>query len=166
MKIAETKKQIYILSILSIICLLAIFFLPKFTVLDREDVMFSRCVDGDTAYFLIDGEEEKVRLLAIDTPETVKPNTPVQPFGREASDYTCKSLMSATNIKLEYEESNKVDKYNRKLAWIFVDDKLLQKGLLLNGLAKVKYESKEYKYVDELYQAQEYSKQQKVGVWQ
>lgn len=50
--------------------------------LDSNQVTLSKCVDGDTAHFYINGKNVKVRFLAIDTPETVKPGTPVQPYGK------------------------------------------------------------------------------------
>lgn len=51
-------------------------------------VQLNKHIDGDTSKFLINDQIIKVRYLLIDTPETVKPNTPVQPFGQEASDRT------------------------------------------------------------------------------
>ena len=48
---------------------------------------FSKCVDGDTAYFIVDGKEEKFRFLAIDTPETVSTTVSEEPFGKDASDF-------------------------------------------------------------------------------
>ena len=63
--------------------------------LDSNQVTLSKCVDGDTAHFYINGKNVKVRFLAIDTPETVKPGTPVQPYGKEASEFTSNALKNA-----------------------------------------------------------------------
>ena len=54
---------------------------------DQVNVKLSKCTDGDTAHFIIDGKDTKVRFLAIDTPESVKENNIVEPFGKEASEY-------------------------------------------------------------------------------
>lgn len=56
-----------------------------------------RVIDGDTLKVkLADGKTEDVRLLLVDTPETVKPNTPIQPYGTEASAFTKETLPSGT----------------------------------------------------------------------
>ena len=133
--------------------------------LDSSQVQLSKCTDGDTAHFLINGVDQTVRFLAIDTPETVKPNTPVQPYGKEASDRTCELLSNAEVIRLEYEESNKTDKYGRLLAWVFADDILIQQDLISKGYAKIDYIYGEYKYTNILEAAQEDAKNAEIGLW-
>ena len=100
---------------------------------------FVRHVDGDTTVLKIDGKVQKVRFLLIDTPETVKPNTKVQPFGLEASKRTKELLSNASEITFEYDKGDKRDRYGRALgyAYIFVDETLLQKTLVSEGLARV-----------------------------
>lgn len=131
----------------------------------QEEVSFARCVDGDTARLMIDGKEEVVRFLAVDTPETVKPGTPVQPFGKEASDYTCSILTNAKELTLEYEPSNLKDNYDRTLAWVWADGVLLQQQLVSQGLAEVKYIYGDYQYTDMLYEVQNQAKAEERGVW-
>lgn len=133
-------------------------------VLDNSAVVFSAAVDGDTAKFVIDGETQTVRFLAIDTPETVHPTIGEEPFGKEASDLTKELLGNAANITLEYED-DLTDNYGRVLAWIFVDDILLQEVLVEQGLAEVKYEKSTYKYVKDLYTSQEKAQNEKLGIW-
>lgn len=149
-------------------CLLFLIFLflPLNVFAESEIVTLSKCVDGDTAKFLINGKIYSTRFLAIDTPETVKPNTPVQPYGKAASNYTCKSLKNAKKIILEYDKnSTKEDKYGRRLAWIFVDDQLLQKKLISKGYAKVAYLYGNYRYTDLLKNAEKNAKLNSVGIW-
>lgn len=135
------------------------------TTVSEEGIQLVACVDGDTAKFLIDGNEEKVRFLAIDTPETKHPQKGVEPYGQEASDYTCNRLTSAETIVLEYEESNQSDKYGRVLAWVWVDGNLLQRELVSGGYAEVKYIYGDYKYTDELYGLEDNAKQNKLRIW-
>ena len=130
-----------------------------------DNVTLVRSIDGDTAVFLVNGKEQKVRFLAIDTPETVKENTKIEEYGIEASNLTKKLLLNANEIKLEYEKLNDYDKYDRLLAYIFVDGKLLQEILVKEGLAKVAYIYGDYKYTDLLYNAQNEAKKNKVGIW-
>lgn len=133
---------------------------------ESDTVKLAKCVDGDTARFIIKNKEYSTRFLAIDTPETVKPNTPVQPFGKEASNYTCSKLKSAKKIVLEYDNNaTKEDKYGRRLAWIFVDGDLLQKELVSKGYAKVAYLYDDYKYTNILKKAEKNAKNKTLGIW-
>lgn len=128
-------------------------------------VTFVRCVDGDTAVFKRGEEELKVRFLAIDTPETVHPTKEVESFGKNASEYTCNKLQNAEEILLEYEESNNIDKYQRILAWIWIDGSLLQKELIDIGYAKVAYIYGEYRYTKSLCLYQSIAKSYSLGLW-
>lgn len=129
----------------------------------KEKVTFSKCIDGDTAKFILNDKEITVRFLAIDTPETKKEE---QPFGKEASLYTCNKIKNAKSIVLEFDSnSDKYDKYNRYLAWVFVDDNLLQKDLISNGFARVAYIYGDYKYTDDLYSSEKKAKSKKIGIW-
>lgn len=123
-----------------------------------------RCIDGDTFAY----GETTVRMLAIDTPETVKPNTPVQPYGKEASNRTCSLLKNAQSISFKQDVGNENDKYGRQLAWVYVDDELLQEILVSEGLAIIKYVNK--KTVDTdllklLETAEAKAKAEKINIW-
>lgn len=132
----------------------------------KKVVTLEKCVDGDTASFNIDGKKVKIRFLAIDTPESVHPYKEVEEYGKDASEYTCSLLTNAHTIEIEYENNlTKEDKYGRKLAWIWVDEQLIQKKLLEIGYAEVKYVYAKYTYLDELYSAQEKAKKEKRGLW-
>jgi len=125
-------------------------------------VTLVRCVDGDTAVFLIDGIEESVRFLAIDTPELGEDY-----YSEEAAEFTCEELESAKEIVLEYDDNSDLrDKYNRLLAHVFVDDVLLQEKLVLDGYAKVAYLYGEYKYTSQLQLSEEIAKVNGRGIWQ
>ncbi len=133
---------------------------------NMQSVSFLKKVDGDTAWFVMDGEEIKVRFLAVDTPETVKSGTEVQPWGPEASDYTTTRLENASDIYLEWDDgSDMMDKYDRYLAWIWVDGSLLQAELVEQGLAEVTYIYGDYKYTDVLYDIQDSAKAAGIGIW-
>lgn len=130
------------------------------------EVKFSDCVDGDTAKFIYKKKEITARFLAVDTPETVHPNKKEEPYGKEASEYTCNKLKNAEVIKLEYDkDSDELDKYNRHLVWVFVDGELLQKKLVSKGFASVAYLYGDYKYTDELEAAEQDAEDSKLGIW-
>ena len=148
-----------------IIIFLICFFISIGSV-NAEEITLTKCIDGDTASFQINGKIEKVRFLAIDTPETKHPTKGEEPFGKEASNYTCNALQSSKKIEIEYDEnSDKKDKYDRSLGWIFVDGDLLQAKLIENGLAKVAYLYDDYKYTDDLQKLEKDAKKDHKGIW-
>lgn len=132
-----------------------------------EIVTLEACVDGDTAKFRkSDDLVINARFLAVDTPETVHPTKGEEPYGKEASNYTCESLTNAKEIKLEYDNNSKEeDNYGRKLVWVFVDDVLLQETLVSKGYAEVAYLYDDYKYTPLLQDTQSVAKANKVGIW-
>jgi len=94
-----------------------------------------RVVDGDTLKATVDGKEETVRLILVDTPETVHPSKPVQPFGPEASEFAKKTL-EGKEVELELDVSER-DQYGRILAYVWIGDKMFNEMLLEKGLARV-----------------------------
>lgn len=143
-------------------------FLMPLNILAEEklQVKFSSCVDGDTANIIIDNEKIKIRFLAIDTPETKHPTKGSEKYGEEASNYTCNALKNASKIEIEYDSnSDRTDKYNRHLVWIYVDDSLLQEDLIELGYAKTAYLYDEYKYTPYLEEIEKKAKNAKVGIW-
>lgn len=87
----------------------------------------SRVVDGDTVVVRLAGKDERVRLLGIDTPETVQPRTPVQCFGKEASNRTKALLPSGTAVRV-VRDTELRDDYGRLLAYLYRADD----GLFVN----------------------------------
>ena len=75
--------------------------------------------DGDTIGVEVDGVEERVRLIGIDTPETKKPDTPVQCFGPEATAFTESLLPVGTPVYLERDVEAR-DPYGRLLAYVYL----------------------------------------------
>ncbi|HXR50343.1 MAG TPA: thermonuclease family protein [Verrucomicrobiae bacterium] len=94
----------------------------------------ARFIDGDTIVVDMNGTQEKVRLIGVDTPETHKPNTPVQCYGPAAAAYT-KNTIGATHVRLVSDSlSTNRDRYNRLLRYVYlpdgtnVDERLIQNG--------------------------------------
>lgn len=149
-----------------IIFLISIFLIGINLVSAKEKVKYVSCIDGDTFKVSINNEQKKIRLLAVDAPETEKENKEGEYYADEASEYTCKRIKKAHKIELEYDpNSDKEDKYGRVLAWVFLDNQLLQSDLVENGYAEVAYLYNNYKYADELLQKQELASAKKVGIW-
>jgi micrococcal nuclease len=79
----------------------------------------TRVVDGDTVHVNVDGRDVDVRLIGINTPETVKPNSPVECFGPEASAFA-KDVLTGQRVTLEFDASQGMtDRYDRTLAYVW-----------------------------------------------
>ncbi|WP_218672176.1 thermonuclease family protein [Marinilactibacillus piezotolerans] len=124
-----------------------------------------RVVDGDTIKVNINGKEESVRFLLVDTPETVHPDKPVQPFGKEASQFV-KERLSGKQVQLELDISER-DKYGRLLMYVYDEEgNSIQEALLKRGLARVAYiYNPNVKYVDRYQAIQREAQEKAVGIW-
>lgn len=96
--------------------------------------LVTRVVDGDTIEARIGGEVEDVRLIGVDTPETVKPGEPVQCFGPQASDFT-HSQLEGQRVRFVFGVERR-DVYGRLLAYAYLDGHLFNSALLRRGLAR------------------------------
>jgi micrococcal nuclease len=96
--------------------------------------LVSRVVDGDTIEVRLDGRVEDVRLIGVDTPETVKPGTPVQCFGERASHFTKRSL-TGQRVRLVFGVERR-DVYGRLLAYVYLDGRFFNPILVRRGLAR------------------------------
>ena len=93
-----------------------------------------RVADGDTIDVDMNGRIETVRMIGVDTPETHKPDTPVQCYGPEATAYT-KQLIGRQKVRLEADplETNR-DRYDRLLRYIYLpDETLIEEKLIAEG---------------------------------
>lgn len=148
------------------ILLFLLLFIPINVYAEKTEVKLSSCIDGDTAKFILSGEIIKARFLAIDTPESVSTKVEDELYGKEASIYTCNKLKNSIKIEIEYDSnSDKLDKYNRHLVWIFVDNKLLQEDLVRNGYAEVAYIYGDYKYLNILEKNQKLAQKENLNIW-
>ena len=96
-----------------------------------------RVVDGDT---LLLESGARVRLIGADAPETVQPDHPVEPFGPEATQFTEQRIRSAGGeVRLQMDRERK-DRFGRFLAYVYVDDQMLNEELIRQGLATARTE--------------------------
>lgn len=127
-----------------------------------------KVVDGDTmkVSFNESGKvkEETIRLLLVDTPESVAPDKPVQPFALDASKYA-KDTLSDKDVKLEIDVSER-DKYGRLLCYLYIGDKMFNEMLLENGYARVAYiYPPNVKYVDKFREIQKTAQKKGINIW-
>src|SRR5699024_4246142 len=131
-----------------------------------EEVTVAKFVDGDTTRFYYNGEDVSFSNLLIDTPETKHPRVGQQPFGPEASARTQELLSNASVIEVEHDIGEKVDKYNRHLAYIWADGVMVNEVLVREGLAQVNYVyPPNTRHLDRLKEAERLAKEEGLGIW-
>ena len=125
-----------------------------------------RVVDGDTMIVRIDGKNETVRLIGINTPESVDPRREVECFGVEASN-RAKEILTDKSFKLESDDVvGQRDKYGRLLRYIFLEDGTnFNELMIFEGYAYEYTYDLPYKYQDEFKQAEKNARESKVGLW-
>ena len=132
-----------------------------------------RVVDGDTVIVNVDGAERRVRLIGVDTPETVHPDKPVQRGGKEASAFTKKNLLNR-HVWLEYDAAP-LDKYQRHLAYLWlgeperseaaIRERMFNARLLLEGYGRVITIQPNSRYAELFAEFQQEAHAAKRGLW-
>lgn len=125
-----------------------------------------RVVDGDTIVVRINGQEEKIRLIGINTPESVDPRKPVECFGKEASKHAAELLPEGTAIRLVRDVEAR-DRYKRLLAYVYrKDDGLFVNLALINdGFAQPATYPPNVAHVEEFSAAAQVAREQNRGLW-
>ena len=132
-----------------------------------ERAFVNRVIDGDTLDIEFAGQtqSERVRLLLVDTPETVDPNRPVGCFGNEASGYTKNLLPVGTVVFLERDVSER-DRFDRLLRYVYLEDgRMVNEVLVTEGYAKVATYPPDVKHFERLLAAQRTAREGSRGLW-
>jgi micrococcal nuclease len=126
----------------------------------------TKVTDGDTLHVMIEGRDEIVRLIGINTPETVHPEKPVECFGKEASQ-RLKELAKGGVVRLEYDDSQSLrDTYDRLLAYVYLEDgQMLNRKMIAEGYAYEYTYMTPYKYQKEFRELQYVAQSAKRGLW-
>jgi len=131
------------------------------------DAKVEKVVDGDTlAVRLAGGRRERVRLLGIDTPESVKPNTPVQCFAKEASARLRALLPAGTGVRLVRDVEER-DHYSRLLSYVYrqPDGLFVNLDLVRGGYAQLLTYPPNVAHTEELRRAAGDARQSSRGLW-
>ena len=125
-----------------------------------------RHVDGDTIVIKIEGRQEKVRLIGINTPESVDPRRPVQCFGREASAHLDELLPPGTPLRIVRDVEAR-DRYDRLLAYVYrADDGLfVNLAQIRDGYARLYTFPPNVAHVDQLRDAERQAREAGAGLW-
>lgn len=123
-----------------------------------------RVVDGDTIVVEIEGAMEKVRLIGLDTPESVHEDAQRNvPYGKIAAAYTAGRL-EGRMVHLEYDVDFR-DDYGRVLAYVWLGDEMINRTLLSEGHAVLATFPPNIRYVDEFTRLQNEARQARKGLW-
>jgi micrococcal nuclease len=123
-------------------------------------------VDGDTIDVRIDGDDERVRLIGIDTPETKKPDTPVECFGPEATTFTESLLAPGTPVRLERDVVGR-DDYGRLLAYVYraSDGILVNYEIIRQGYARPLTIPPNVAHAEQFVEAARAAERDDAGLW-
>jgi micrococcal nuclease len=122
-----------------------------------------RVVDGDTIEVRIAGRVERVRLLGVDTPESVG-DRPHECFGKEASAYTAALLPPGTGVRL-VRDAEPRDDYGRLLAYVYIGDRMVNLLLATGGYADVLSIRPNIAHAEELRAAVLSARRSGLGLW-
>jgi micrococcal nuclease len=127
-----------------------------------------RVVDGDTIHADVDGVDEKIRIIGMDSPESQKPNTPVECFAKQATKAAQGLLAPGDRITLQRDPTqHKRDRYGRLLAHVFLaDGSLFAETMIRHGWAVHDiYQGVPSIYADRLQAAEDAAEAEQAGLW-
>jgi micrococcal nuclease len=141
-----------------------------------ETATVTRVVDGDTIVVRLTGrvdgpgagaagigQEHRVRLIGIDTPESVKPNSPVECFGREASA-AAKALLEGETVRL-VKDVEETDRFDRLLRYVYFGDEMANARLVANGYAHAYTYPPNVRHADLFVQLEREAREGDRGLW-
>ncbi len=121
--------------------------------------------DGDTIMVDMNGVEEKIRFIGVDTPETKDPRKPVQCFGKAASAFT-KDLIGTQDVRLEADPQNtNRDRYDRLLRYVYLPDGTLVNAKLIEEGYGFAYTGFPFSKMEQFKQLQTQAREQNRGLW-
>jgi micrococcal nuclease len=119
-----------------------------------------RVIDGDTLVLSTLGT---VRLIGVDTPETVHPTKPVQYFGREASTFL-RTLVLNQSVHVEYDQT-RLDRYGRTLAYVYLESGALVNLEIIRQGYGFAYTAFPFRFMAEFRAAEREARERQLGLW-
>lgn len=121
--------------------------------------------DGDTITVDMNGTEERIRMIGVDTPETQDPRVPVQCFGKAASEFTMK-LIGENPVRLEADPTNtNRDRYNRLLRYVYLPDNRLVNAEIIKAGYGFAYTLFPFEKLEEFRAHEQQAREQGLGLW-
>lgn len=126
-------------------------------------VRVERVVDGDTFEVAVAGRRESVRLIGVDTPETVAPGRPVEPYGPQASAFA-KHWLAGRTVRLAGDAEPR-DRYGRLLAYVYAGDVFVNRELVRRGVAQPLTVPPNVRHADEFRRLAARARGEGSGLW-
>ncbi|MGH2695033.1 MAG: thermonuclease family protein [Actinomycetota bacterium] len=130
---------------------------------DTVEVMITARADGPGAGSAAVGATYDVRLIGIDSPESVRPGTPVECFGREAAA-AATALLEGERVRLVKDVENE-DGYGRLLRYVYLRDEMANARLVLNGYASAYTYPPNVRHAELFVSLQKEARESDVGLW-
>ena len=132
---------------------------------EQNEYKVIKIFDGDTIVLGIDGVEERVRFIGMDTPEIAHREKPAEYFANEATEHLKQILSKHKITKLEYDVIKR-DKYGRLLAYLFLDNgEMLNEKMVKDGYAYLLTIPPNVKYNERFQSAIKYAREDSLGLW-
>jgi micrococcal nuclease len=135
----------------------------------REEIVadgtVTRVVDGDTLKVSFGGEEETIRLIGVDTPESVDPRRPVECYGKEASDFVKKQVEGKKVQLVTDSTQSDRDRYDRLLRYVYVGDVMLNREIISQGYGFEYTVGSKHLFADEFEEIEQEARDAKRGLW-
>ncbi len=128
------------------------------------DAFVVTVLDGDTILVRVGYEKAKVRLIGIDTPESVHRDESKNTREGKIASQRLKGYLEGKHVKLEFDKE-KQDKYNRWLAYVYLGDEMINRELLIAGLARTLTIPPNTKYADEFAELEAGARDGGAGFW-
>ncbi len=125
-----------------------------------------KVIDGDTIDVLIDNQKARVRLLGINSPESVDPRRPVECFGKESKKFL-ESIISGQVVELVTDpEKPNTDEYGRLLRYVYLGNQFVNQTLIDEGYAyEYTYHNEDYLFQDDFKQSEQTARSEEKGLW-
>ncbi|HSX27320.1 MAG TPA: thermonuclease family protein [Patescibacteria group bacterium] len=137
----------------------------KMTVVPPGQYRVTEFFDGDTIAVDMNGSNEKIRFIGVDTPETHDPRKAVQCFGKAAANFT-KTLIGNQSVRLEADPlSSNRDRYNRLLRYVYLPNNTLVNAEIIRQGYGFAYVSFPFSKSDEFLAYQKEAREQNRGLW-
>jgi micrococcal nuclease len=132
----------------------------------EANAVVERIVDGDTLVVVVDGVEERVRLIGMNTPESVDQRRPVMCFGKEASAHLGELVPAGTPVRLERDVEAR-DRYERLLAYLYraSDGLFVNLAMVADGYAQQYTFPPNVAHTDDFGRAERDARSSGTGLW-
>mgnify|MGYP001052398455 CR=1 FL=1 len=159
----SNRTKAYLIAVVSVLILIVLIIIKPVNLPTEYSVI--RVVDGDTLIVSIDGKDETVRLIGIDAPESVHPDTSRNSeLGMRSAEYA-KELLEGQKVRIELDAQER-DRYGRLLAYVYLGDVMVNVQMVEAGMAVVATYPPNVRFTERFVEAERRAREKGVGLWE